>query len=376
MPLRSHASRLSKLSTSDCVRSRVRPSPRSSNHNVSSATPSGSPSKVKVCTIRSGRTSWKQPRNAYSTPSRTETNLQLPPVRASQYSIRVSMAFGPTHRANSAGSVWARNSWSGVAAKSRVMRMTGSLGSASMVVSVVLVMVAPILVVGVVHPRQDGVEAAVPLLSPAPVTLDPVVQHVEDLRLQVHWPRLRPVRPAHQPGVLEHPQVLVDGLQRHLVRLSQLAYRRVTVGKPGHNVAARRIGKGGEDPGQCVRRHRLLVSTLWFKVSVYCNQCVVNRTVETAGEQAMTLACQPWSNPCFCTSVADGHRDLHAPADAGDGVPGTRSTGRPGRRLGRPCEAALRSPRSGAIQEPAPTSSSPSISGRRARARSRTNHGK
>ena len=35
---------------------------------VSSATPSGSPSQVKVCTIRSGRTSWKQPWKPNSTP--------------------------------------------------------------------------------------------------------------------------------------------------------------------------------------------------------------------------------------------------------------------------------------------------------------------
>src|SRR6516164_6784665 len=217
--------------------------------------------------MRSGRTSWKQPWNAYSASPSLAVYRQLPPVRASQCSIRVSSAFGPTHWANSTGSVWARNTCSGVAAKSRVIRMIGSLGSASMVVSMVLVMVGHLLVVGVVHPRQDGVEAAVPLLSPAPVALDPLVQHVEGLRLQVHWPRLRPARPAHQPGVLEHPQVLVDGLQRHLVRLSQLAYRRVTVGEPGHNVTARRIGKGGEDPGQCVRRHRLLVSTLWLKVA-------------------------------------------------------------------------------------------------------------
>ena len=123
---------------SDWVRSRVRPSPRSSNHSVSSATPSGSPSNVNVCTIRSGRTSWKQPRNAYSPPSRSATYRQLPPVRASQCSIRVVMPSGPTHRANNAGSVWARNSCPGVAAKSRVIRMTGSFGSASMTVSVIL----------------------------------------------------------------------------------------------------------------------------------------------------------------------------------------------------------------------------------------------
>src|SRR5262249_12964539 len=203
----------------------------------------------------------------YSTPPSTWTYRQLPPVRASQCSIRVSIAPGPAHWANSAGSVWARNSCSGVAAKSRVIQMIGSFGSASMVVCVVLVTVGPIVVVGFVHPRQDGVKAAVPLLSAAPVALDPVAHHVEDRRLQVHWPRLRPARPAHQPGVLEHPQVLVNGLQGHLVRLCQLAYRRVTLGKPGHNVAARRIGKGGEDPGQRVRRPRHLASTTPLNVT-------------------------------------------------------------------------------------------------------------
>src|SRR5215831_3795388 len=297
MPLASQASRPSKLSTSDCVRSRARPPPRSSNHNVSSATPSGSPSKVKVCTIRSGRTSWKQPRNAYSTPSRTETNLQLPPVRASQCSIRVSMAFGPTHRANSAGSVWARNSCSGVAAKSRVIRMTGSFGSASMVVSMVVVMVGSILVVGFAHRRQDGVEAAVPLLGPAPVALDPDVHHVEDLCLQVHGPRLGPARPAYQPGVLKHPQVLVDGLQRHPVRLSELVHRCVALGQPGHDAAARRIGQRGEDPGQCVRRHRPLVSTSWLKVIVDRGHRLVNQMVETTGSAPVNASADNGRGP-------------------------------------------------------------------------------
>src|SRR6266404_7046405 len=247
MPLRSHASRLSKLSTSDCVRSRVRPSPRSSNHNVSSATPSGSPSNVKVCTIRSGRTSWKQPWNLYSVPSCTETYRQLPPVCASQCSIRVVMASGPAHRANNAGSVWARSSCPGVAAKSRAIRMTGSFGSASMTVSVILFIFVSF------HLRQDGVEAAVTLLDAVPVALDPGVHQVQGLDLQAHRPWLRPSRPADEPGVLEHPQVLVDGLQRHPVRLGQLAHGRVAVGEPGHHVAPGRIREGGEDPGQRVR---------------------------------------------------------------------------------------------------------------------------
>src|SRR5215472_7304822 len=259
MPLRSHASRPSKLSTSDWVRSRVRPPPRSSSHSVCSATPSGSPSNVNVCTIRSGRTSWKQPRNRYSVTSCTETYCQLPPVCASQCSIRVVRASGPTHWANSAGSVWARNSCPGVAAKSRVIRMTGSFGSASMTVSVILFNLVS------VHLRQDGVKAAVPLLDAAPVALDPGVHQVEDLDLQAHRPGLRPSRPADEPGVLEHPQVLVDGLQRHPVRLGQLAHGRVALGEPGHHVAPGRIREGGEGSGQHVRGHRPPVSTQWFK---------------------------------------------------------------------------------------------------------------
>ncbi len=56
-------------------------------------------------------------------------------MRQSQWSIRVVSESGPTHCANRAGSVWARISWAGVAAKSRVMWMAGTVGSASMAAS-------------------------------------------------------------------------------------------------------------------------------------------------------------------------------------------------------------------------------------------------
>jgi hypothetical protein len=70
-----------------------------------------------------------------------------------------------------------------------------------------------------VHLVEDGVEAAVALLDAGSVALDPGVHQVEGLDLQAHRPGLRPGRPADEPGVLEHPQVLVNGLQRDLVRL-------------------------------------------------------------------------------------------------------------------------------------------------------------
>src|SRR5215469_11265608 len=159
--------------------------------------------------MRSGRTSWKQPRNAYSVPLSLAMYRQLPPVRASQCSIRVSAASGPTHWANSAGSVWARNSCPGVAANSRVIRMTGSLGSASMAVCVAVDIVVAILVVGVAHGRQEGVQAAVPLLCAPPVALEPGLHLSEGPGLQSHRPGLRPARPAYQPGILQDPQVFV-----------------------------------------------------------------------------------------------------------------------------------------------------------------------
>src|SRR5437879_2572344 len=165
--------------------------------------------------MRSGRTSWKQPWNAYSVPPSLAVYRQLPPVRASQCSIRVSAPFGPTHWANSAGSVWARNSCPAVAANSRVIRMIGSFGSASMAVFVVVDIIGAVLVVGVAHGRQEVVQAAIPLLCAPPVSLKPGLHLGEGLRLQPYRQGLRPMRPAHPHGVLQDPTLLVDSLLCH-----------------------------------------------------------------------------------------------------------------------------------------------------------------
>src|SRR5215469_8768131 len=134
--------------------------------------------------MRSRRTSWKQPWNAYSVPPILVVYRQLPPLRASQCSIRVSAASGPTHWANSAGSVWARNSCPGVAANSRAIRMIGSFGSASMAVCLAVDIIGVILVVGVAHGRQEVVQAAVPLLRAPPVALNPRLHLGQELGLQ------------------------------------------------------------------------------------------------------------------------------------------------------------------------------------------------
>jgi len=106
------------------------------------------------------------------------------------------------------------------------------------------------------HFFEDGVEAAVALLDAGSVALDPGVHQVEGLYLEAHWPGLRAWRAADEAGVLEDLQVLVDGLQRHPVRLGQLAHGRVGLGEPGHHVAPGRIREGGEDLRQYVRGHR------------------------------------------------------------------------------------------------------------------------
>jgi hypothetical protein len=119
-----------------------------------------------------------------------------------------------------------------------------------MIVSVILFMFFPL------HFFKDGVEAAVALLDAGSVALDPGVHQVEGLYLEAHRPGLRAGRAADEPGVLEHLQVLVDGLQRHPVRLGQLAHGRVAFGEPGHHVAPGRIREGGEDLRQRVHGHR------------------------------------------------------------------------------------------------------------------------
>src|SRR5689334_24319986 len=178
------------------------------------------------------------------------------------------MPSGPTHWTNRSGSVCARSTCAGVALKSRVMRMTGTLGSASMVASAITFMVLLLLLVAV-HGLEYSVEAPVALLSLPPVALDPGVHQVEDLRLQVHGSRLRSTRTADHPGVLEHSQVLVDRLQRHRVPRGELVDRRVGGGQAVHHVAAGRVRQCGEDPRESVGRHRCLsVTTLWLKPKV------------------------------------------------------------------------------------------------------------
>ena len=102
---------------------------------------------------------------------------------------------------------------------------------------------------------QQVVEAAVPLLGLALVSLDPFGHQVEDLRFEMHGTALRVTAARHEPGVLEHPQVLRDRLHRDLVRLGQLVDGRIGDREPGDHVAPGRIRQCREHPRERVCRH-------------------------------------------------------------------------------------------------------------------------
>jgi len=67
---------------------------------------------------------------------------------------------------------------------------------------------------------------------------------------------------AHQAGVGEHLDVLGHRLDRDVVGLGQLPDRGVAHGEAGHHVAPCWVGEGGEDSGQLVVGHRLLLIQL------------------------------------------------------------------------------------------------------------------
>ena len=112
---------------------------------------------------------------------------------------------------------------------------------------------SPVGVIG--HVAQQGVEAAVPLLGLALVALDPFGHQVEDLRFEMHGTALRVAGARHEPGVLEHPQVLRHRLHRDLVRLGELVDGGIGDREPGDHVAPGRVRQCREHPRECICRH-------------------------------------------------------------------------------------------------------------------------
>ena len=109
------------------------------------------------------------------------------------------------------------------------------------------------------HRPEDVVEAAVALLGLAAVALDPLGHQVEDLRFEVHRAALGVPAAAHQAGVLEHLEVLGDGLDGHVVRRGELVDGGVPDGQPGHHVAPGGVGQRREHPGERISRHACLL---------------------------------------------------------------------------------------------------------------------
>ncbi len=206
----------------------------------------------------------------------------------------MSIPFGPTQRANSAGSVWARMSCAGVASKSRVMRMIGRVGSASIetwwrlpVVVMTLLLVRGGVVGGHVfaaHLGEHVVEALVALLGLASVALDPLGHQVEHLGFEVTRPPLGVPALADEPGVGEHLDVLGHGLDGDVVGIGQLPDGGVARGEAGHHVAPRRVGEGSEDSGQPVVGH----DTTSVRATALFNSTVENKSY--AGEATLSTA--------------------------------------------------------------------------------------
>jgi len=102
---------------------------------------------------------------------------------------------------------------------------------------------------------KEIVEAPVALLGLSAVPLDPFGHQVEDLRFEVNRAALRLPGAADQAGVLQHLEVLGDGLDGHVVGLGELVDAGVADGEPGHHVAPGGIGQGREHPGQPISHH-------------------------------------------------------------------------------------------------------------------------
>jgi hypothetical protein len=97
---------------------------------------------------------------------------------------------------------------------------------------------------------EEVVESAVALLGLLPVALYPLRHEVEHLGFQVHRASLGLPGAAHQARVLEHLEVLRDGLHGHVVGLGQLAHGGVAGGEPSDDVAPGGIGQRREHPGE------------------------------------------------------------------------------------------------------------------------------
>lgn len=80
-----------------------------------------------------------------------------------------------------------------------------------------------------------------------PLLAEPEVQHVEGAGSQAHGPDATVLLGRDQARVLQHPQVLHEGWQRHRERRRELGDDGGGLGQPFHDGPTRRIRERAED---------------------------------------------------------------------------------------------------------------------------------
>src|SRR5205807_7719931 len=198
-------------------------------------------------TSRSGSTtSRKVPPAGDSVRSSSETivSSKVPPVRTSMETVDngVVKPRGPNQRATCSGSVHASHTSSRGASKTRVIVNSRPMGGVSAI--------APLL-----DGAQVIVEPVEAALEELPVALQPAGGVLERTPAQPGRPPLGGPPAGDEPGVLEHLQVLRNGLHRHGERLRELVDGRLPVDEPLEDRPARGIGESREGATELVDCH-------------------------------------------------------------------------------------------------------------------------
>src|SRR5436190_13449543 len=180
-------------------------------------------------------TSRKVPPDGISLPSSSETIVSSnePPGRTSIVMVvnGVVMLRGPNQAATCSGSVHAFHTSSRGASKTRVIVNSRPMGGVS-----------------AITPLLDGAQVIVEPIEAAleelPVARQPAGGVLERTPAQPGRPPLGGPPAGDEPGVLEHLQVLRDGLHGHGERLRELVDGRLPVDEPLEDRPARGVGEG------------------------------------------------------------------------------------------------------------------------------------
>ena len=283
-------SRYSKLSTSEVAVSRVRPSPRSSKRCFSRIDEVGDAvggEGLDDQLVRDHVVERSVDASLHVLPGHRDAVGPAGPAVEVVEADRE--AVGPVPLDEQLGSTWARKTFSRGASNSRMIVTIGTFSST--MISASLHAWFSFGLVGQV--RQEGVEALVALPRPAAGTARSTGHEVEHLRFEVDGATLGLLRAAHQAGVLQHLQVLGDGLERHVVGRSQLVDRGVGQGRAGRPCRAGWGRPGPRTPGRTGPQLLLPPSgppPLLFNRVVEQHRTTISAVVNQKVEDGQTLA--------------------------------------------------------------------------------------